>query len=190
MIVDSREFTVIDKIEATLLQAAPERFIKALSPSKLLKVHYRCNDESLIRLDIYNSTMYSTGAGTYHNFLIENRIQPKQFSDVPAFTCPNLSIMARIDMKLVAYVEMGQRKDFKDIFFALWEVELDESAGFPWYERRHYLQATSVSDDLNLFADGYRTKADMNADMKANIANFVRGLKFLKSIESNTHKGQ
>ena len=84
------------------------RWCEALSPSKLLKVHYHCDDEMLVHLDIYNTVMHDTGGGFYHGLAIERKIFPKEFPECDAFECPVLPMNALMDFKLVAYLDRSR----------------------------------------------------------------------------------
>ncbi|KXS94847.1 hypothetical protein AC578_3662 [Pseudocercospora eumusae] len=133
IIVDSKEFGVLDTIERVLLDDAPEQFTIAKTPSKLSKVHYKSVDGTLVRLDIYNTAMRNTGGGHYHGLEILNLMQPQQFVDVPAFMCPCFNINALVDIKLVAYLDTKSSKHLDDAFFAMWCVPMAQNKSLPWY---------------------------------------------------------
>lgn len=142
-------FKQIDEIEDTLLKSAPERFRKAFSPSNLLKVHYVCDEGELVRLDIYNTTMHSMGEGTREGFSVERILQPRCFPEISPFECPVLSLEVLMDMKFVAFLERGQRKDLEGIFFGLWTAELKQPPGLPWYKKSIACHGDRVSNVLD-----------------------------------------
>lgn len=95
--------------------------------------------------------MHSTGEGSYHNFTIEYRDLP---TNQGIIRVPVLPLATLVDMKLVAYLERAQNKDFEDIFFALWTQSLDSEVDLPWY--RHCVstpQAVPVASQLETRAE-------------------------------------
>ena len=141
------------------MHADAQKFRKVLSPSRLLKVHYHSDDGHIVRFDIYNSTMHSTGAGVYHGFKIEHCVLIEE-SIAQSLTdqhLPVMSLLALVDMKLVAYLERRQAKDFEDIFFALWEKNLGVNAGLPWFQQNVSRHEDLVSGELMERAQQHRS---------------------------------
>jgi hypothetical protein len=179
IIVDSEEFRVIDVIEDTLIRTNPRRFRKLLSPSNLLKVHYVFEKGHKVRLDIYNTTMRSTGLGHYHRLKIHRMRLSQQLEGCPEFECPVATLNALVDMKLVAELERSQMKHFEDVFFALWTLPLNEEDGLPYYADRCIEHTTKLSDRLGEHARVYAP--DLNYETWPNV--FRGNLIFWGEIE-------